>query len=270
MKRVRLWIVGTPCAVALLLLLVVATGGPDPVGGDFVQDVKNGVRMAGSLFGIETISDVADLVARGFSKQGVFLKPEKNTPLQKQTASMMVQIWKLIGLDGSKLGALVMNALVFVAHVIATNLGTVKKPGLDQHTDSELPKDDEPSILQSESPLDWLLNNPPKQFRDMLNHIKDGNVTDFLESDLANLEHTPVEDSGCIRLLICKIKPFIWKMQQVVQERLNANSEEEGYESQNESENIVDIIFRNVPKMREFQANGALCESQFKHCVRRF
>lgn len=117
MKRVRLWIVGTPCAVALLLL-VVATAGPDPVGGDFVQDVKNGVRMAGSLFGIETISDVADLVARGFSKQGVFLKPEKNTPLQKQTASMMVQIWKLIGLDGSKLGALVMNALVFVAHVV--------------------------------------------------------------------------------------------------------------------------------------------------------
>ena len=114
MKRMRL------AAVVVLLLVLVVIGGPDSVGGDFVQDIKNGVRMAGSLFGIETITDVADLVAKGFSKQGIFLKPQENTPLQQKAASMMVLIWKLIGLDGSKLGALIMNALIFVAHVVSS------------------------------------------------------------------------------------------------------------------------------------------------------
>nr|XP_019550132.2 uncharacterized protein LOC109420248 [Aedes albopictus] len=264
MKRMRL------AAVVVLLLVLVVIGGPDSVGGDFVQDIKNGVRMAGSLFGIETITDVADLVAKGFSKQGIFLKPQENTPLQQKAASMMVLIWKLIGLDGSKLGALIMNALIFVAHVIATNLGTLKKPGLDENNDLEYTKAEESSILQSESPLDWLLNNPPKQFDGMLNTIQNTNITDYLESDLANLENTPVVDSGCIRLLICKIKPFIWKMQQVVRDRLAAGREENSEPHDDEQESIAELIFRNVPKLAEFQVNGAQCEAQFKHCIRRF
>lgn len=143
----------------------------------------------------------------------------------------------------------------------------MKKPGVDQKTDPEFPKPEESSILQSESPLDWLLNNPPLQLGYMLNTIRHENVTDFLQSDLANLEHTPMEDSGCIRLLICKIKPFIWKMQQVVQERL---AREENSEPPNESETIAELIVRNVPKLAEFQANGDQCEAQFRHCVRRF
>lgn len=151
---------------------------------------------------------------------------------------------------------------------IATNLGTLKKPGIDQNFESELPKPDESNILQSESPLDWLLNNPPKQLRYMLESIQDGNVTDFLESDLANLEHTPVEDSGCIRLLICKIKPFIWKMQEVVRERLAFGRDGSG--PPEESEGIAETIYRNVPKMTEFEANGARCEAQYRHCTRRF
>lgn len=117
MKRVRF----VTLVVVVPLLLLVVGRGPDPVVGGFIQDIKNGVRMAGSLLGIETVSDVADLVAKGFSRQGMFLKPEANTPLQKDTATMMVTIWKLIGLDGSKLGALVMNALIFVAHVVSSS-----------------------------------------------------------------------------------------------------------------------------------------------------
>lgn len=117
MRRVRFV---TSVAVVPLLLMVVGQG-PDPVVGDFMQGIKKGVHMAGSLLGIETISDVADLVAKGFSRQDIFQKPETNSPLQKQTASMMMMLWKLVGLNGSKLGALVMNALIFVAHVVSSD-----------------------------------------------------------------------------------------------------------------------------------------------------
>lgn len=106
----------------LVMVLVAGVGrrsGPDPVSADLLQNLHSGVRMAGKLFGIDTISDVADLVAKGFSRQGYFMKPEANNSMQQQAASMLVMVWKLLGLDGSKLGALVMNALIFVAHVVS-------------------------------------------------------------------------------------------------------------------------------------------------------
>ncbi|XP_039433286.1 uncharacterized protein LOC120415746 [Culex pipiens pallens] len=257
----------------LVMVLVAGVGrrsGPDPVSADLLQNLHSGVRMAGKLFGIDTISDVADLVAKGFSRQGYFMKPEANNSMQQQAASMLVMVWKLLGLDGSKLGALVMNALIFVAHVIATNLGTLDKPSPElPNRDPSKPLEEAPagsSILQSESPLLWLLNNPPKQFRTLMESVRDGNLTDYLEADLGNLDETVPEDTDCIRLLVCKIKPFIWKMQSVVRDRL---LNKDGVYEPPELENLAGIVFKVVPSLEEFRANGERCESQFRHCDRR-
>ncbi|XP_053686812.1 uncharacterized protein LOC128736361 [Sabethes cyaneus] len=252
--------------VPVSLLLVVGSG-PHPVTADFIQNLTNGVRMAGKLFGIDTISDVADLVAKGFSQQGFTSKPDVSAPMQQQAANMMGLMWKMLGMDGSKLGALVMNALIFVAHVIATNLGSFRKPATGQISKEDVPKLDDSTILKTESPLDWLLHNPSKQFRAMLEPIQEGNITDYLEMDLQNLEQAAPEDVGCIKLLVCKIRPFIWKMQEVVRQRL-AGSTGSTSESERDSESIVQTIFNSVPNMEEFQANEASCETKFKHCVR--
>ncbi|XP_058831617.1 uncharacterized protein LOC131690100 [Topomyia yanbarensis] len=264
MARVRFVVFIVPVTVLLLLV----SRGPDPVAGDFIENLTNGVRMAGKLFGIDTISDVADLVAKGFSSQSFSTKPETGSPAQQQAANMMSLMWKMLGMDGSKLGALVMNAIIFVAHVIATNLGTFRKPEFNQISKEDPPKPNDSSILQSESPLNWMLNNPSKQFRSMLDPIRERNITDFLESDLADLEQTAPEDTDCIKLLLCKINPFLWKMQEVVRNRLattDGNSE-----PTEKPENIAQIIHKSVPKLNEFEANGVRCEARFKQCVRVF
>ncbi|XP_055608205.1 uncharacterized protein LOC129755637 [Uranotaenia lowii] len=285
MARKRLILLLLICGTLLLPLV-------SPVAGDLMQDLSNGVRMAGKFFGIDTISDVANLVAKGFANRNPAApgapgagpgpeQPEADTgsgpnasssqQQQQQAASMMMLVSRLIGLDGGKLGALVMNALIFVAHVIATNFGTFKKAQLDQPAASSKP--DEPSsILHSESPLDWLLNNPPKQFRSLLNSVKDGNLTDYLEQDLAELREAPDDQSGCIKLLMCKIKPFIQKMQQVVLDRVNANRDEEQAEQLEPEEppSVAEIIYKSVPSLQDFKTNSARCEKQFRHCVRMY
>ncbi|XP_055528879.1 uncharacterized protein LOC129720946 [Wyeomyia smithii] len=260
-RRMRLLVFIVPVSVLLL-----AGSGPHPVTADFIQNLTNGVRMAGKLFGIDTISDVADLVAKGFSQPGFTSKPEASAPTQQQAANMMGLMWKMLGMDGSKLGALVMNALIFVAHVIATNLGTFRKPTSNQISKEDVPKPDDSTILQSESPLEWLQNNPSKQFRSMLGPIREGNITDYLEMDLQNLEHAVPEDVGCIKLLMCKLRPFIWKMQDVVRQQFAGNAENSP-EPADESKNILETISKSVPNMKEFQENAARCETNFKHCV---
>ncbi|XP_055619413.1 uncharacterized protein LOC129764403 [Toxorhynchites rutilus septentrionalis] len=265
MARVRVLML----TIVGLIFLAAGGCGPDTVVADLIQDLRQGVRMAGKFLGIDTISDVADLVAKGFSRQGDFLKPEVNGTSQQPAESLMLMLWKLIGLDGSKLGAMVMNVLIFVAHVIATNLGgAAKQPGLDHVAKDGPPTAEESAILKSESPLDWLLNKPPAALNTVLQSVHDRNLTDYLESDLNDREQAPPEDTGCIRLLMCKIKPFIWKMQQVVTEQLGASRNSNRQAA--ESESIVDTVLRNVPTLDEFEANGARCEAQHKHCARKF
>ncbi|XP_058460009.1 uncharacterized protein LOC131435812 [Malaya genurostris] len=263
MKRLRFLVF-----IVLAGVLLRVGRGPDPVAGDFIENLTSGVRMAGKLFGIDTISDVADLVAKGLSGPSFSAQPDTAVPMQQQASSMMSLMWKILGMDGNKLGALVMNALIFVAHVIATNLGTFRKPTFNQISKEDPPKQETSSILQSESPLDWVLNNRSKQFRSMLDPIREVNITDFLEADLENLKQTASEDTDCIKLLLCKIKPFIWKMQDVVRNRLETGRDNS--EPTNPPENIAQIIYKSVPKLNEFESNGARCEAQFKHCVRDF
>lgn len=123
--RHRAW--GTLLAGLTGLLLVLAM--PDRIAADLMGDIQQGLKTTGKLFGINTIADVADLVAKGFASRRGTQEPQRPAAqatdsvgvvdgLLGQTPSMMTIMMKLLGLDGSQLGAMLVNGIVFLAHIV--------------------------------------------------------------------------------------------------------------------------------------------------------
>ncbi|XP_050075237.1 uncharacterized protein LOC126562713 [Anopheles maculipalpis] len=298
--RYRAW--GTLLASMAGLLLMLDM--PDRIAADLMGDIQQGLKTTGKLFGINTIADVADLVAKGFatrrgSQDEVPQRPTQASEsvgvadaLLTQAPSMMTIMMKLLGLDGSQLGAMLVNGIVFLAHIIGTNLGAFRSPTLD--TSSSFPStfpSDPPLTGESQSaeasgsqkpgsnPLEWLLRNPSKRFRVLLDQVQNTDLAERLDREMDQLDRYAPEDTDCIRLLMCKVKPFIWKMQNVVRNQILAKSDGQqqqptGNNASNQStsvpngEEILKGIHENLPSEKEFLRQSKLCEQQFRHCRR--
>ncbi|XP_058123313.1 uncharacterized protein LOC131294404 [Anopheles ziemanni] len=302
-----LWLAG-------LLLVLVLVDQPGRIAADLMGDIQQGLQTTGKLFGINTIADVADLVAKGFAnRRGGASEPSPKPEVTEQgggggvgegllagrTPSMMMIMMKLLGLDGNQLGAMLVNGIVFLAHIIGTNLGAFRKPALETDTSPFLrdpvqgfPKPAEETHQQSagtdsngkpagggSTPLEWLLRNPSRQLRVLLDQVQHSDLTEHLDRELRQLDHYPPEDTDCIRLLMCKIKPFIWKMQNVVRDQILRSPEpSSGAGTRHQSttttavppsgEEIMKGIHDNLPSAEEFQRQSAVCEQQFRNCTR--
>uniref|UniRef100_A0A182N9F6 Uncharacterized protein n=1 Tax=Anopheles dirus TaxID=7168 RepID=A0A182N9F6_9DIPT len=293
--RYRAW--GTLLA-GLAGLLLVLLDMPDRIAADLMGDIQQGLKTTGKLFGINTIADVADLVAKGFatrrggSGQEPGARPAQSESvgvvdgLLGQTPSMMTVMMKLLGLDGSQLGAMLVNGIVFLAHIIGTNLGAFRAPTLLDTALPSFPPADPPVAIgeappptngdsrpnPGSTPLEWLLRNPSKRFRVLLDQVQHTDLAERLDRELDQLDRYDPEDTDCIRLLMCKVKPFIWKMQRVVRDQVLARGEPPKGQSTGDTgptgEEILSGIHKNLPTEDEFQRQSRLCEQQFRHCQR--
>uniref|UniRef100_A0A182PIN7 DUF937 domain-containing protein n=1 Tax=Anopheles epiroticus TaxID=199890 RepID=A0A182PIN7_9DIPT len=292
--RYRAW--GTLLAGLTGLLLVLDR--PDRVAADLMGDIQKGLQTTGKLFGINTIADVADLVAKGFATRRGSQAPAATENvgmvdgLLSQAPSMMTIAMKLLGLDGSQLGAMLVNGIVFLAHIIGTNLGAFRSPTLGDASSPHGPSfsgfttDPPPLTGESEpsqsahdhqkpgaTPLDWLLRNPSKRFRLLLDQVKHTDLAERLDREMDQLDRYAPEDTDCIRLLMCKVKPFIWKMQHVVRDTVlrpggTAGQSQDGSKATPSGDEILQGIHANLPSEEEFQRQSKLCEQQFRHCRR--
>uniref|UniRef100_A0A182LRK7 DUF937 domain-containing protein n=1 Tax=Anopheles culicifacies TaxID=139723 RepID=A0A182LRK7_9DIPT len=289
--RYRTW--GTLLASLAGLLLMLDL--PDRIAADLMDDIQQGLKTTGKLFGINTIADVADLVAKGFATRRGSQEPARPAAqasenvgvadgLFGQAPSMMTMMMKLLGLDGSQLGAMLVNGIVFLAHIIGTNLGAFRSPTLDVSSSSTFPTDPpltgetEPSQTNESqkpgsTPLEWLLRNPSKRFRVLLDQVQNTDLAERLDRELDQLDRYAPEDTDCIRLLMCKVKPFIWKMQTVVRDQILVKGQRQPTDSDQSKgspsgEEILKGIHENLPSQEEFQRHSKLCEQQFRHCRR--
>lgn len=77
------------------------------------------------------------------------------------------------------------------------------------------------------------------------------------------MNHKP-NDAECVLLLLCKLKPFIWKMQRAVNEKIvGAESQPDKKRSEKDP---IDAFFRFVPSREEFENNGVNCEDTYTAC----
>ncbi|XP_055857620.1 uncharacterized protein LOC129920300 [Episyrphus balteatus] len=286
------------CGFVLFILwiyLLSVVEGKHVTKRGFMDNINNGIKYAGQMMGINTAADVATLVAKAFSSEQVppkqfdssflFQTPSKHQSSERDTdpsimnpTDMIGGLLRMIGFDAGKLGALAINALLMIAQLIGNtfkkrkNSANFPKSSEDgrYNDDEESSYDDqqnERSSRSDDTPLDWILTNPPEGLSDFMKQIIDGKLPDKLVEAIGRLE-TQNGQGDCIKLLMCKSAPFIWGMQKSVSNRLNGELNE-AFTEKFKIQEPMSMLFQNLPEIEEYRRHDHLCEQRYSQFCNR-
>uniref|UniRef100_A0A1A9V5Y8 Uncharacterized protein n=1 Tax=Glossina austeni TaxID=7395 RepID=A0A1A9V5Y8_GLOAU len=267
---------------------------------------SKGLKFAGDMFGeysvivsielyvegVRMASDVADLIVKAFSanaKEEIQESKKPETQFNKTatsnlgwsliTSKLTAGILRLVQFDVRKLGALAVNTLILVAQTIAkavlfrtnsqptTNSLNAQLP-YDQNTtgDDNKQNDDQFYSNYEQNLFDRLMKNPTKKLKQLLSDAADMSMADRLIHMIG--DHEEVNDEGaCLKLLICKVTPFIWNMQKRF--AIYSMSDKEKLEQEkkiiNESTKILNVesLFTHLPNSAEYQEQSRTCEQRY-------
>ncbi|KAJ3630560.1 hypothetical protein MTP99_011752 [Tenebrio molitor] len=212
--------------VVVFLLLVCASSEEQTVFGK----LKSGFQLAGKILGIDHATGVAQLVTEAFGKS----HPKGDG--SEGPSNIFSGFLRILGFDSKKIGAIAVNAIIFVAQLISSSLS---RPSLPQITEAR--------GMRSGSPLDWMMSSP--QVIRMFSHIKDKSLPDHIIMYIK--ERALDEDTDCVQLLVCKGAPFIWGMQKVLD-----NSTVKGAKS----------LYAHLPSLDEVVEHADLCDKKHPYC----
>ncbi|KAJ9600747.1 hypothetical protein L9F63_001102 [Diploptera punctata] len=219
--------------------------------GSVVAKLKEGIDTAGKLLGLNTAQGVAHLVSSSLLRtRPMWLREGSDTTLQHGIFS---GFFRLLGLDSTKLGAIALNAIIFIAQLISNSL----VPQI-QNTSSGR------SHHQQETkgtPVSWILDNPSAQMGNLLKRAQDEFLPDKVIRSIQ--DRYSDDESGCIQLLVCKTSPFVWGMQKSVRALLRGNQEDrKGWNRLTP----IQIMYNDLPSVKEITEYGDNCEDRFPTC----
>lgn len=76
------------------------------------------------------------------------------------------------------------------------------------------------------------------------------------------------DDTDCVLLLLCKMKPFVWNMQKAIGGKIGGDGGQQQADdvNQKESDDRLNVFFKFVPSTEDFINNGMECEENYKTC----
>ncbi|XP_072949248.1 uncharacterized protein [Epargyreus clarus] len=253
--------------LCVLLLLQIVTGNENHKNEGFMDHISTGMKFAQNFLGSESVAiKVADFVVRAFqtvnnpsdvkkrppqsyvddysgSKEQLFEKKRPDYNLHEvPTGSPWRYLVRLLGLQPNQISAVAVNALVFVAQMITTFLAGPRRPS---------------KPFRSDDPMDWILSKKSKNLQELIPAAKNESLPDLIEELIE--QHENKEETSCIRLLVCKISPFVSKMQKAVFGKENETDF-------NEKVRGAAIMYRHLPSKEEINGRSDVCEQRYKDC----
>ncbi|RZC38635.1 uncharacterized protein BDFB_008946 [Asbolus verrucosus] len=195
--------------------------------------LKSGFQLAGKLLGIDQATGVAQLVTEAFGKT------QRKGDASEGTGNIFSGFLRILGFDSKKIGAIAINAIIFVAQLISSSLS---RPLVSQINEAR--------TLRDGSPLDWMMSS--SEVIQMFSHIKDKELPNHIIMHIK--ERALDEDTDCVQLLICKTAPFIWGMQKVLD--VNENSTVKGPKS----------FYAYLPTLEEVTHHADGCDKNHPYC----
>lgn len=110
------------------------------------------------------------------------------------------------------------------------------------------------------------MQNPTKKLKQLLSDATDTSLADKLIHMIGDYEEEN-DEGACLKLLICKVTPFIWNMQK--QFAIYSMSEKERLEQEkkiiNESTKTLNVesLFTHLPNSTEYQEQSRTCEQRY-------
>ncbi|KAF5302826.1 hypothetical protein FQA39_LY02006 [Lamprigera yunnana] len=196
-----------------------------------ISKIKAGFEVAGKFLGFDLENGLAQIVSETFGG-----KQQKH---DDEKFNIFSGLLRLLGLDAKKIGAIAVNAIIFVAQLISSSLSRPVPSQLAQAKN-----------LDEESPYEWIINN--SNIVDILSSVNDNNLPDNVIEYIK--ERGLDEETGCLQLLVCKTAPLIWGMQKSIN---STHSVPKGKAA----------LFANIPSTEEFSDYGDACEEKHPYCI---
>ncbi|XP_018571604.1 uncharacterized protein LOC108911215 [Anoplophora glabripennis] len=217
-----------------MVLLISCTKSVENENFSVLDKLKSGLQLAGKFLNSDHAKGVANLVSEAFEKTH-----NKNNNDDKQS-NIFSGFLRVLGFDTKKIGAITVNAIIFVAQLISSAI-QLKQPSQLIHERK----------VDTGSLFDWVISDT--DIADLLDNAKDEklsqNIIEYVK------ERSLDEDTGCIQLLICKSSPFILQMQKSIKERSSNSSL--GYGA----------LYKYLPALEEVSDNGDACEKSYHYCT---
>lgn len=109
---------------------------------------------------------------------------------------------------------------------------------------------------RSEDLTTWILNKNSRRLQDLIEIARNESLPEHIEELIHDQESD--EETTCIRLLVCKITPFINKMQKAV-----FSKEDEGIDRNLRG---ASYMYQNLPSSDEIKSRSEICEHKYKDC----
>lgn len=111
---------------------------------------------------------------------------------------------------------------------------------------------------RSEDPKEWILNKNSRRLQELISKAKNESL--FEDIDEIIKQQGTEEETSCIRLLVCKITPFVHKMQEAVFGE-NSNNFEKTDKIRGSA-----IMYRHLPTEAEINKRSDICERRHTDC----
>lgn len=104
------------CVVVFVCVVNVVYGFEGKSFNMFAK-LKSSIQWASKLLGLDKASDVANLVSSAFGKRQKKMDNNNNNS-EKTSGNIFSGFLRIFGFDGKKVGAIAVNAIIFVAQLV--------------------------------------------------------------------------------------------------------------------------------------------------------
>ncbi|XP_024218369.1 uncharacterized protein [Halyomorpha halys] len=152
---------------------------------------------------------------------------------------LLAKLLGLLGFDNSKLGAIAINAIIFIAQLIRTVL-----------TETDTRESEPPS----EDPTSWIFENSPMEAREL---VKQATERTLPEKLIEAVRDSSPMSTDCVELLICKGAPLMWSMQRALSRPPGPNWT---------TLSPLDRMYAGFPPLEQVADQAAVCDVRFPAC----
>ncbi|CAG9764152.1 unnamed protein product [Ceutorhynchus assimilis] len=184
----------------------------------------SGEKIDENVSNVDYSSEASKLVSEAYYNDTANGKVEATSITNK----IFTGLFKILGFDSEKIGAIAVNGLIFLAQLLGTSL-------LSNTSRAYEVKEIKNLNLETLIPIE-------------LGKITNQSLTEYVMEYVK--ERLDDDKNGCVQLLICKIAPFVWKMQNYFFNN-DTNSENEN------------IIFSFLPSRAELLEQSQACGNKY-------
>lgn len=109
------------CNMLFLVLVILSATATLSQEDTVFGKLKSGFQFAGKLLGIDQAKGVAQLVSQAFGKA------HKKGDGSEATNNLFSRFFRILGFDVKKIGAIAVNAIIFVAQIVSFKYSTINK-----------------------------------------------------------------------------------------------------------------------------------------------